>query len=196
MNLLERLLQNDILALILLMLVPLVPSLLLFGFLKWKGKGKGSTASISGEFVQTGPFKGFKYDISGAAAFYFILLFVGIYFTFQSRTRNQNTWRLEGKIEFPKVDPDFTFDDVQAHVNPKTFEVNDEGHFGIEFNLEPQLAAKTSITIEIPNFDSHVVYMVDKKIYRYHEREIDEANHIIYLKEPIVLQRNHNLTSK
>ncbi len=181
----EQLLQNDLLALFALMLVPLIPSLILFGAIR----RVKSTANVKGQFIQAGPLKGVKWDISGAGAFYFILLFVGIYYTFQSRTKNQNTWRLEGKIEFPTADPDFAFSDVEAYVNPKTFDINSEGHFSMEFNLDPDKAARTSITIGIPKFDSHVVYMVDKKIYHFHERAIDDLNHIIYLKEPILLRQ-------
>jgi hypothetical protein len=117
---------QKVLLVILITLLPLIPSYILFKFLP------------SESFV-TGPFKGLKVNFSGATAIYFII-FIAILTTNQFwkmeapknlDLKNYEVWKVEGKLQADSIE-NYQEERFRIIVEPQYYQISNDGQFSID----------------------------------------------------------------
>lgn len=115
------LISPNVVALLIIILVPIVPSYLLFRLLPEKA-------------VVTGPFKGLRIDLSGAFGGYFLvfLVLIGVRGSFQSTSYQE--WVVTGQIVLP--DDSFTsiyIDPRYVTLSVPSMRSDWDGNFSMDF---------------------------------------------------------------
>lgn len=110
----------NIVALLIIILVPIVPSYLLFRLLP-------------ADAVVTGPFKGLRIDLSGGFAGYFLifLVLVGIRGSFEST--NYEKWIVNGQIVLPDVTTSAYVDPRYVTLSVPSLRSDSDGNFSLDF---------------------------------------------------------------
>jgi hypothetical protein len=110
----------NVTALLIIILVPVVPSYLLFRLLPEKA-------------VVTGPFKGLRIDLSGAFAGYFLifLVLIGVRGSFQSTTYQE--WVVTGQIVLPDDPASIYIDPRYVTLSVPSMRSDWDGNFTMDF---------------------------------------------------------------
>ncbi len=110
----------NVTALLIIVLVPIVPSYLLFRLLPEKA-------------VVTGPFKGLRVDLSGAFAGYFLifLVLIGVRGSFQATSYQR--WEVTGQIVFPDASGNIYIDPRYVTLSVPSMRSDWDGNFTMDF---------------------------------------------------------------
>ena len=110
----------NVVALLIIILVPIVPSYLLFRLLPEKA-------------AVTGPFKGLRIDLSGAFAGYFLifLVLIGVRGSFQSTSYQK--WEVTGQIVFPDATSNRYVDPRYVTLSVPSLRSDWDGNFTLDF---------------------------------------------------------------
>lgn len=113
-------LSPNVVALLIIILVPIVPSYLLFRLLPEKA-------------VVTGPFKGLRIDLSGAFGGYFLifLVLIGVRGSFQSTAYQK--WVVTGQIVFPDTSSNRYIDPRYVTLSVPSLRSDWDGNFTLDF---------------------------------------------------------------
>jgi len=165
-------------------LLPLIPAYVLFATLK-------SQARVSG------PLSGFKVQLSGSFAAYFVVLLVlwqGL--AAEIEKSHYHTWTVTVEVKFVSSGQPPDYGQIVSYMRPPELPVQKDGTFEFQVpvrvlpngNLEwPQLS------MEVPGFEPGIIHLYEpsrKPAYgtRLLKEDYDKANRAIALKEPVVIR--------
>ena len=167
---------GKVIMIIIIVLLPIIPSFILFKFLPSKARVKG-------------PFKGLKINVTGGFGGYFIVvLFVGGYFfTHPLQVMDYELWSVEGTIQLHEED--FDNMDITITIKPPDQELQLDGAFAIDnVPIPKRLAAiKPSIIIRKDGYKK-VQISLDSASTIYNIECIKEGKKI-NIRSPVVLKR-------
>lgn len=137
-----ELLSNEIIALCVIVILPIVPSIILFRFLK-------TNATVKGKAFESGPFKGLQYDISGAGALYFLVLLVCVYsISLKPRREDVEIWKFKANVGLDSRYSPRRIRDIVAYVShPKEFTIEEDG----SFHMQLLIHRKADGSLEFPS---------------------------------------------
>jgi len=167
---------GNVIMIIIIVLLPIIPSFILFKFLPSQARVKG-------------PFKGLKINVTGGFGGYFIivLLLGGYFFTHPLQVMDYELWSVEGTIQLDEED--FDNMDITITIKPPDQEVQLDGKFAIDnVPIPKRLAAiKPSIIINKKGFKK-VQVSLDSTSQIYTIKCVKE-NKKINILSPVVLKR-------
>lgn len=176
----------NILNALLIILVPLVPSIILFKYLRSKARVTGKPK------IDIGPLTDIQVDLGGAFAGYFVTVIAMFFIVNQFNKKPYQIWTVEGRIVYQNPNQTLSIEDVIPTVTPETFQVNDDGVFDFQIvvPLNDQGNPKfPKIIFEHSGFISETLMLDHKNIsgIRKYKMERDETNHAIVITESIIL---------
>ncbi len=181
--------SNLTVVMLIVLLVPGIPAYILYSRLP------------SEKTIVTGPFQGFKVQLTGAFAAYFVLvmLAMGFMLTYLKGRRSwlpdedYVTWMVRGNLQFEGDNPQGKLGDAIFTFSPRQMEVRSDGSFYTVVALPTGIpGSATTMQIEHPLYNTAVVHLTKNASPRGYGApqtlEFDTGGHIINITDPIVLK--------
>lgn len=172
-------LDNTLVILSVLVLLPLIPAFLLFKLLP------GGPSEVEG------PLAGLKIKLGGAFGGYVALtVFLATFYAqfLKPDAKAMETWTVTGEVQAP------AYSDISCKVSPP-LSIDPGNRF--EWQIEvPKGAELPNVALEAPGYEGDTIYLSKKNhLNPKYPVEIDAKAHVVTIKKPIALHKKEILTA-
>lgn len=169
--------NNPLLTLAVLVILPMIPALILFKFLPSRAVVKGPLAGLDVKFG--GAFGGYVA----------IMVFVAMYFSQNMSAPTYRTWQVSGAVE-AESNAVLRSDDISCVPVPPLLHIAADRNFRLEMPM-PEGQEMPDLFIQAPGYLGQTVQLAgeDRAGTKRYEVRIDKEKARIVFKEPIVLRK-------
>jgi hypothetical protein len=180
---------NDLINIFVAVLLPLFPAYVIYKILNIYAP---TTTSVNGTPSLLSFLNGLKLDIKGAAAGYFLLVFIifGYIYT-KPKQSGYDIFMIEGKIGL-ELEDNLNADGVQITLIPSSIKISPQGILQIITAIPQETVGPTrfpSLVIEYPGYDSLGIELDPSSQFQVSNVKIDQKKKMIYL-NPVVLKKS------